>query len=316
MASVFFSYSHKDQAIRDELETHLALFKRQGIISAWHDRRIEAGGHLHDEISEHLKNSEIVLVLVSANFFASDYCFDNEMQSALTREKAGECTVIPVIVKPCQWTTSPLGHLRATPTDGIPISKWPDQDEALSLVAADIKRATDKYSSNENKSSLPSPTSLQPEQPATNGLPRSSNLRVKRTFSDQEKDAFVAETFEFIARYFEGSLAELGSRNSHLSGRFQRLDKRAIIAAIYDSGKKVAACSVWYGGSSFGKGVSFSNSDAGPGNSYNEMLFVEEDGYLLSWKAGLAFHGGDTKRLSEEGAAEHLWSMLIRALQD
>ena len=41
--SLFYSYSHKDEALRDELETHLTLLRRQGVIRGWHDRRIRGG---------------------------------------------------------------------------------------------------------------------------------------------------------------------------------------------------------------------------------------------------------------------------------
>lgn len=81
MATLFFSYSHKDEELRNELETHLALLKRQGIISNWHDRRITAGSDLNDAISGELEEAQIILLLISAHFLASDYCFDKEKSS-------------------------------------------------------------------------------------------------------------------------------------------------------------------------------------------------------------------------------------------
>lgn len=76
---VFYSYSHKDEELRDKLETHLALLKRQGIITGWHDRRITAGKEWAKQIDEHLDAAAIILLLVSAHFLASDYCYDVEM---------------------------------------------------------------------------------------------------------------------------------------------------------------------------------------------------------------------------------------------
>src|SRR5687767_9911103 len=88
--SVFFSYSHRDETLRDELETHLAVLRRRGIISGWHDRKITPGHDWATEIDIHLESSEIVLLLVSADFIASDYCFGIEMKRALERHDRRE----------------------------------------------------------------------------------------------------------------------------------------------------------------------------------------------------------------------------------
>ena len=73
LATLFFSYSHKDEALRDQLETQLAMLKRQGVIETWHDRRIGAGEEVHARISEHVEDDDIILLLVSPDFLASDY---------------------------------------------------------------------------------------------------------------------------------------------------------------------------------------------------------------------------------------------------
>jgi hypothetical protein len=68
MISLFFSYSHRDEGLRNELETHLSVLKRQGVIQTWHDRRITAGSDINASISENLENAQIVLLLVSSYF--------------------------------------------------------------------------------------------------------------------------------------------------------------------------------------------------------------------------------------------------------
>jgi len=110
MIELFFSYSHRDEAYRNELENHLAVLKRQEI-ETWHDRRIGAGKDIHGQISEYLERSRIVLLLVSPYFLASEYCYDVEMKRALERHEAGEARVIPVIIHPCDWQNSPFGPL-------------------------------------------------------------------------------------------------------------------------------------------------------------------------------------------------------------
>src|SRR5438270_622311 len=115
MLTVFFSYSHRDEDLRNELEVHLSALKRQDIIQAWHDRRIGSGNDFELTISEHLEASDIILLLVSPYFIASDYCYEIEMRRALQRHNAGEARVIPVILQPCDWQHLPFGKLLAVP---------------------------------------------------------------------------------------------------------------------------------------------------------------------------------------------------------
>lgn len=146
MVSVFFSYSHKDEALRDELGIHLATLKRQGVIETWHDRRIDAGAEFDDEIARQMDVADIILLLVSPYFLASDYCYEKEMKRALERHKAKEARVIPVILHQCEWRHSPIGHLRATPTDGKPVSGYKNLHEAFYEIVSDIRRVATKPS--------------------------------------------------------------------------------------------------------------------------------------------------------------------------
>src|SRR5256885_1463819 len=98
---VFYSYARADEALRDQLEKHLAVLKRQKVISAWHDRLITAGEDWANEIDQHINSASIILLLVSADFLTSDYCYEIEMTQALGRHEAGETRVIPIILRPC-----------------------------------------------------------------------------------------------------------------------------------------------------------------------------------------------------------------------
>ncbi|MFY0578287.1 toll/interleukin-1 receptor domain-containing protein [Cystobacter fuscus] len=73
----FFSYSHVDEALRNKLEAHLAMLKRQGLIEPWHDRRILAGSEFDASISTHLEEADVIMLLVSADFLASEYCYSS-----------------------------------------------------------------------------------------------------------------------------------------------------------------------------------------------------------------------------------------------
>jgi hypothetical protein len=140
---VFISYSHnkKDAALREQLETNLALLKRQGIIDLWHDRRIGAGREWADAIDEHLNSAAVILLLVSADFVASDYCYDLEMTRALERHDAGDARVIPIILRTTFWEGAPFARLQALPEQGRAITEWGNRDRAFTDVARGIHKA-------------------------------------------------------------------------------------------------------------------------------------------------------------------------------
>lgn len=147
MPNVFFSYCHADEALRDQLEKQLAMLKRQGVINTWHDRRINVGQEIDAAIDEHINSDEIILLLVSPDFIASDYCYNIEMKRAMERHQAGEAIVIPVILRACDWHYAPFGKLLGTPQDGKPVTLWPDRDEAFLQVAKDVRKAAEKLRS-------------------------------------------------------------------------------------------------------------------------------------------------------------------------
>jgi internalin A len=137
--SVFFSYSHKDETLRDEMETHLKLLQRQTVISAWHDRKILAGKEWDGEIDLHLERARIILLLVSADFLASDYCWDKEVKRAMERHDAGEAVVIPIMLRPCDWKDAPFAMLQGLPRDMRPVTASNDHDAAWAEVASGIR---------------------------------------------------------------------------------------------------------------------------------------------------------------------------------
>jgi serine phosphatase RsbU (regulator of sigma subunit) len=138
---LFFSYSHKDRDLREELERHLALLKRQGFISVWHDRQIAAGTEWEREIDGHINSAKVILLLVSADFISSHYCYDLEVKRAMERHDAGEARVIPVLLRAVDWHGAPFSRLQAVPTGGVPVTSWDNRDEALADVARAIRQA-------------------------------------------------------------------------------------------------------------------------------------------------------------------------------
>src|SRR5690242_12654153 len=97
---VFISYSSRDEQYREDLETHLSLLRREGVLDLWHFRKIPAGDEWEKLISSQLENASLILLLVSPDFLASDYCYDIEMRHALEKHDAGTARVIPILVRP------------------------------------------------------------------------------------------------------------------------------------------------------------------------------------------------------------------------
>jgi hypothetical protein len=136
---MFASYSHQDEALHDELAKHLKPLEREGLISPWHDRRITPGAEFAAVIDAELNQADIILLLVSPDFVASEYCWGKEMLRAMERHNAGEAVAVPIILRPTDWHNTPFGKLLALPKDGKPITTWPNRDDALLTVAQGIR---------------------------------------------------------------------------------------------------------------------------------------------------------------------------------
>ena len=130
---------HEDEGLREELAMQLSLLEHQGCISIWHDRRIPVGPEWKGQIDERLESSQIILLLVSPDFMASDYCFDVEMKRALERHKANEARVIPIILRHVNWREAPFARLQALPVNGRPVTDFPMRDKAFREVEAGIR---------------------------------------------------------------------------------------------------------------------------------------------------------------------------------
>lgn len=140
---LFYSYCHEDSGLRRKLEQHLSLLKREGAIEQWFDGKIGAGVELDESIDANLAGSDIILVLISAAFLNSDYCWDKEMVRAMQRHQNGDARVIPIIIRPVDdgWQQTIFGELKALPTDGKPVTTWSNRDSAWKDVARGIREA-------------------------------------------------------------------------------------------------------------------------------------------------------------------------------
>lgn len=144
---VFFSYAREDEALRDQLAKHLKILERNGVITSWHDRCILPGDERDNQINSNLQTANIILLLISSDFLASDYCWDVEITKAMARHEAKEAFVIPVILRQSSWSSAPFGRLQALPKNAVPVTDvktWPTIDDAFANIAEGIRKAANE----------------------------------------------------------------------------------------------------------------------------------------------------------------------------
>jgi TIR domain len=134
--TIFISY--KDERLRNQLVAHLSPMKRRGLIHTWHDRMIGPGEDWRRAIDRNLERAAIVLLLVSADFLASDYCYEKEFAFALTRHAVGKAQVVPVLARDASWEETPIGRLQAIPYNGRPVTRWSNRDAAWKNVVEGV----------------------------------------------------------------------------------------------------------------------------------------------------------------------------------
>ena len=139
-AQVFYSYAHEDTVHVSNLNSHLSLLQRQDIISIWSDLALEAGEDWNKKIVHYLEAADLILLMISADFIASDFCYGVELKRAMQRHDERNARVIPVIVRPCDWEPSPFSKLQVLPPGGKPVTTWGDIDAAWTAVAKGIRR--------------------------------------------------------------------------------------------------------------------------------------------------------------------------------
>lgn len=144
--NVYFSYSPKDERYRNQLETQMTLLKREGLISTWHGHKIAAGEEWEATLDRYLGCAQIILLLISSDFIASDYLYNLEMMLSLVEYNTEEVRVIPIILRPCDWHNAPFGKLQVLPINGKPITdrSWRSLDEAFYSVTQGIRKVVEE----------------------------------------------------------------------------------------------------------------------------------------------------------------------------
>lgn len=159
---IFYCNSERDATLREELASHLAVLRRNGVIEEFHAQQVPAGADRQRSIDEQLGKADIVLLLVSPSFMASDDCHDVVKAIAPAPMTGRRPVLIPILVRPtADWQSSPFGELQAIPRSGKPITSWGNRDEAWADVAGEIRETIGTYFKG-RPATAPAPVSQKP----------------------------------------------------------------------------------------------------------------------------------------------------------
>lgn len=275
--NVFLSYCRADSDRRARLDVHLAVLRRSGEITTWYDRLIEPGVEFDGEIRRHLEEAEIILLLVSPDFLASDYIHNVEMKRAFERQAENSARVIPVILRECDWKATDLRKLNALPDSGKPVTSFSNEDtpfhqvtEGLRTVINSLKAGQSRLTSSAamvDPAEVKNPGRVEPSKPKTTFvLPATQATRER--FS---RDAYTT----VINRFHHHHQAVL-QENPLLSGDIEVLNSRSFTAVIYRAGRATCECRIWLGTFSGSEGLSYNDSRSPDRTHVNEWLTVIE----------------------------------------
>jgi hypothetical protein len=215
--NIFISYADEDEDSMLELEKHLGSLVRSNTITISHRNRISPGTNREEKISEYLASAHIMLLLLSADFMASNYCFSIELKKALERHEAREIRIVPIILRPVEWGKAPFSALQPLPTNGKAITLWHNRDEAFAVIVRGIQETiADHYLYiSSNKSTLEDNVQQTPDlvgqtETQSYNLTR-KNFIEQEKLTDIERLIFCKATIKIVYK----QLRETNLRNIH-----------------------------------------------------------------------------------------------------
>ena len=303
MRDIFICHAgeDKEEIVRPMVES----FSQSGI-SCWYDEaEIKWGDSIVQKVNEGLAASRYVVVVFSPAFVQKNWP-QRELNSVLNQEAStGEVKVLPLIVGSEEEKRQILKQFpllndkRYLPWDG----------DLRNIVNALLSRL------HPNDASAFGQTKTTPTLGLRVPLPK-----IKKKFSQRDKDLFLRNSFVVIRDYFQSALQELGYQYQEVETDFVDVHNFKFIATIYVRGEVANKCKIWVGGLSSSDAIVYhSGQFAIEGdNSFSDMLSVADDAQTLGFKpSGMWFHGQQDDReqlLTAEAAGEYLWRRLTEHL--
>jgi hypothetical protein len=284
----------------------MKMLEREGALSAWSDRDINAGSEIDAAIANAHNDSLLFIPIVSPDFLASNYCYDQEMKTAFNRAASGEMTIVPIIAEPCDWLSSPLAKFKAAPKDGKPISEWANENNAYVDIVRELRRIIN------NQPRFPDSAERIPLSRPT--------LRIKKDFTSIDRDQFRDDSFSEIQLYFKNSIKEIGEINE-IQSRFEEMSATAFTCTVVNRARSNAESHLTVRNNKGGRNrigdISCSDSAFDDSTTTStEIISVKADDYtmFLSLSFGNRFFSGANRdeKLSAAQVADILWIDFIK----
>lgn len=306
----FISYSHQDAAMLDILHKHLAQLKRDGIISTWTDQEITAGKKLDQAISTALGGSNLFIALLSHEYIASHYCYENEFQKAQEMEQQGKLIIVPIILEPCDWLSTPFNNFKALPKDGKAISTWENKNTAFLDAVQGIRKLI-QYGNTEP---------VKEAKQAT--VPLSRNYRVQKDFDSIAKIEFIETTFKEIKDLLKRFMTEV-EQLDNIKTRVT-VDSKDDFQSLLSNRNKIGAeakltVNIIAGNSMFGSSRSNEKQIAysiDTNNHPSQKTFqLAWDEYHLYWTENHYYSGSqNSAELDAKSITEHIWNEWLQSV--
>ncbi len=229
MIKLFISYAHEDEGYKNELEKHLITYKRNGTIESWDDREILPGKEWEEEIRHQIENSQLILFLISPDFISSEYINDVELKKAFDRYRKREVMMIPIIIRPADFSSLEISKFQALPKDGRPISTWEDKDEAWLDVVKQLKKVFKSLNDDNLKLKKSAPANP-PNQMDENEVQNTKQEVIDKITNGQTEDAIKI----LLKSSKESNNSDLYNQVIMLSARFNNLKRSKSTGIISD----------------------------------------------------------------------------------
>lgn len=303
----FISYSHVDEKHLERLHKHMAMLQRDGTIDDWSDHQIVPGDNVGREIDKSLARSSLFIALVSPDYLASNYCYEKEFQWALELAAGGTLRIVPVILEPCDWLSSPFSQFLALPKDGKAISEWANHNVAYLDVIKGLRRVAE----------ADTPAASATDSASTRGVATGATrrLKIKQEFDAIQRSDFADEAFSAIRDYFRSSCGEI-SGVEDLRAKFESMSDTAFTCTIVNRGmtrgRGEAHITVRNdkGRNHFGDISYVYEAHAEPGTS-NGSIRVEADDYNMYLTMN-DFMSREDAKYDAQQAAEALWLDFVK----
>jgi hypothetical protein len=308
----FISYSHKDNHLLERLHAHLSTLVRAGLLSSWTDEMIPAGGHLDSTISRELNTSQLFIALLSPDYLASNYCYEKEFQTALGMNKAGDLIIVPIVVEPCDWLSTPFKEFKALPLDGKAISTWENTNTAFLNVTQSLRKLIEGAAQD-----TPTVTS-----PVGHAFPSTRNYRVKKDFDSIEKIEFTEKSFRELVDYLKRFSEEVSTLDN-IRTRVLQDSPTEFQCLLVNRNKIATECQLQVKMESptnshrshqfYRQGISFTLSQ-GNGGSPKEFSMAHDDYHLFWTESNPYFGNQQMTELTAKEMADQVWEEWLEAV--